>query len=102
VVQLHLPVGASDVPALSLRPDHAARLEGVHSRDDRLDRRRGRDGGARGGPMVGVTAARARRMGKMVSDTFFDSRPLRMGSLAAKKVSDTIFRAVAKEAKCIR
>jgi len=41
-------------------------------------------------------------MGKMVSDTFSDSRPLRMGSLAAKKVSDTIFRAVAKEAKCIR
>ena len=28
---VHLPVDTRDVPALSLRPDHAAGLEGVHS-----------------------------------------------------------------------
>ena len=35
---VRLPVDPRDVPALSLRPDHAARLEGVHSGDARLDR----------------------------------------------------------------
>ena len=34
-----LPVVPRDVPALPLRPDHAARLEGVHPDDARLDRR---------------------------------------------------------------
>ena len=39
------------VPALSLRSNHAARLEGADPRDDRLDRRRGRDGGSRDRPV---------------------------------------------------
>ena len=34
-----VPVGARDVPALPLRPDHAPGLEGVHSGDAGLDRR---------------------------------------------------------------
>ena len=40
---VHLPVGPRDVPALSLRPDHAARLEGVHSGHAGLDRLPRRD-----------------------------------------------------------
>ena len=39
------------VPALSLRSDHAARLESADPRDDRLDRRRGRDGGPANRPV---------------------------------------------------
>ena len=35
---VHLPVVPRHVPALPLRPDHAARLEGLHSGDARLDR----------------------------------------------------------------
>jgi formate hydrogenlyase subunit 6/NADH:ubiquinone oxidoreductase subunit I len=37
-----LPVVPRHVPALPLRPDHAAGLEGLHPGDDRLDRGRGR------------------------------------------------------------
>ena len=33
VLPVLLPVVPRDVPALPLRPDHASRLEGVHSRD---------------------------------------------------------------------
>ena len=39
-----LPVVPRDLSPLSLRPDHAPGLEGLHSRDHRLDRGRGRDG----------------------------------------------------------
>ena len=37
-VHVHVLLVARDFPALSLRPDHAARVESVHSRNDRLDR----------------------------------------------------------------
>ena len=37
-VAVHLPLDPRDVPALPLRPDHAARLEGVHSGHAGLDR----------------------------------------------------------------
>ena len=40
-----LPVVPRDVPALPLRPDHAARLEGVHPRHAGLALRRGGDVG---------------------------------------------------------
>ena len=42
VLPVLLPVVPRHVPALPLRPDHAARLEGVHSGDARVDRRGGR------------------------------------------------------------
>ncbi len=38
-----LPLVPRDVPALSLRPDHASRLEGVHPGDAGVDRGRGGD-----------------------------------------------------------
>ena len=37
VLPVLLPVVPRDLPALSLRPDHAARLEGPHPGDARLD-----------------------------------------------------------------
>ena len=43
-LHVHLLLAARDVSTLSLRPDHAARLESVHSRNDCLDRCRRRDG----------------------------------------------------------
>src|SRR4029453_9541252 len=49
---LRVPVAPRHVSALPLRPDHAARLEGADPRDDRLDRRRGRDGGFANRPVV--------------------------------------------------
>jgi len=42
-----VPVATGDVSALSLRSDHAARLEGLHSHHDRLDRRSGPPGDGR-------------------------------------------------------
>ena len=43
-LHVHVLLAAGDVPALSLRSDHATRLEGLHPRDDHLDRGRGRHG----------------------------------------------------------
>jgi NADH-quinone oxidoreductase subunit H len=37
LLHVRVPVAARDLPALSLRPDHAPGLEGVHSDHDRLD-----------------------------------------------------------------
>ena len=46
LLHVPVPVAARDLPALPLRPDHAARLEGLHPADHRLDRgRRDRDHG---------------------------------------------------------
>ena len=57
-----LPLDPRDVPALSLRPDHAARLEGLHSGDARLDRVPGRDDAdALGGPFPLAMLLRARQ-----------------------------------------
>jgi len=47
-LHVHLLLVARDVSALSLRPDHAAWLEGFYSRDHCLDRRRRCDGVAPG------------------------------------------------------
>jgi len=55
--------------------------------------------------MVGVTKTGSEpffHRGKMVSDTFFAPGPPIRERRESKKVSDTIFRAAAKEAKCIR
>src|SRR5689334_16072340 len=51
-----LPVDPRDVPALSLRPGHASRLEGIHSRHADLDRLHRRDDADALGLPVSLTA----------------------------------------------
>ena len=43
-----------DISPLPVRPDHAARVEGLHSGHHRLDRRGGGHGGGAGGTVVGM------------------------------------------------
>ena len=52
LLHVPLPVAARDLSPVPLRPDHAARVEGLHPADDRLDR----GGGSRdhGGPAAVV------------------------------------------------
>ena len=53
-----LPVDPGDLPTLSLRPDHAARMESVHSGDARVDRVSRRDDADALGRPVPLTATR--------------------------------------------
>ena len=55
VFRFLLPLVPGDLPALSLRPDHAAGMEGLHTRNHRVDRGRGGHGGGAGGAVVGVS-----------------------------------------------
>ena len=57
------PVVPGDISALPLRPDHAARLEGVHSRHHRVDRGGGGHGGGAGGALGGVSSRAVERNG---------------------------------------
>src|SRR4029079_19717347 len=66
LLRVHVPVVSRRAPALSLRPDHAARLESVHPDRDRLDLRcrparvfryrRSRQGRRRGGDAMNRVA----------------------------------------------